>query len=51
MLTFQLKYKKLKQIKVVKGLWNAWDIFTGLKIPGFRMSQESAYESDMNNLL
>ena len=30
MLTFRWKYKKLKQIEVIKGLWNAWDIFTGL---------------------
>ena len=27
MLTFQWKYKKLKQIE---GPWNPWDIFTGL---------------------
>ena len=27
MLTFQWKYKELKQIE---GSWNAWDIFTGL---------------------
>ena len=30
MLTFRWKYKKLKQIEVIKGSWNAWDIFTGL---------------------
>ena len=31
MLTFWWKYKKLKQIEVIKGSWNAWDIFTGLQ--------------------
>ena len=30
MLTFWWKYKKLKQIEVIEGLWNALDIFTGL---------------------
>ena len=30
MLTFQWKYKKLKQIEVIKGSLNAWDIFTRL---------------------
>ena len=30
MLTFWWKYKKLKQIEVIEGSWNAWDIFTGL---------------------
>ena len=30
MLTFRWNYKKVKQIKVVEGSWNAWDIFTGL---------------------
>ena len=30
MLTFQWKYKKLKQIEVIEGSWNTWDIFTGL---------------------
>ena len=30
MLTFRWKYKKLKQIEVIEGSWNAWDIFTGL---------------------
>ena len=31
MLTFRWKSdKKLKQIEVIEGSWNAWDIFTGL---------------------
>ena len=27
MLTFRQKYKKIKQIEVNEGPWNAWDIF------------------------
>ena len=30
MLTFRWKYETLKQIDVIKGSRNAWDIFTGL---------------------
>ena len=30
MLNFRRKYKKLKQIEVIEGSWNAWDIFTEL---------------------
>ena len=30
MLNFRWKYKKLKQIEVIEGSWNAWDIFTQL---------------------
>ena len=30
MLTFPWKSKKLKQIDVIEGSGNAWDIFTGL---------------------
>ena len=30
MLNFRWKYKKLKQIEVIEGSWNAWAFFTGL---------------------
>ena len=47
MLNVRWKYKKLKQIKVIEGLWNAWDIFTGLDL---RLSHVPKYELNTLNV-